>query len=83
MTGAPRAHGLSPLRLAAKLGKKKMLEHVLSARKILMWKWGPVSSYMCPLDEIDTAFCRREGEERDAYVDPQARNSLPLTLALP
>ena len=67
LADVPRVYGLSPLRLAAKLGKTAMLEHVLSTSKIHMWTWGPVSSYTIPLDEIDTAFA----QAKDGYIDLQ------------
>ena len=47
-------HDLTPLRLAAQMGKADMFEHILSRSKAVQWKWGPVTSYTIPLDEIDT-----------------------------
>ena len=54
MATRPTGNALTPLRLAAKVGHAKMFEHILSTRKAMQWKWGPVTSYTVPLDEIDT-----------------------------
>eukprot|EP00966_Prymnesium_polylepis_P125841 2909890-Prymnesium_polylepis.1 len=46
--------GLTPLKLAAKLGLHAMFRHVLGRRAVVVWRWGPVTSYMLPLAGIDT-----------------------------
>ena len=70
----PRDHGLTPKRLAAKIGKAELFEHLLSSSKVPMWVWGPVSSYMIDMIEIDTAFAESpkalDGDS-NAYTDPQ------------
>ena len=48
-------HELSALKLAVVLGKQKMVRHILQRRLKIAWTWGPVTKYMIPLDEIDTA----------------------------
>ena len=49
---------LSALKLAVVLGKQAMVKHILKRRLQIAWKWGPVTEYMIPLDEIDTAGAR-------------------------
>jgi hypothetical protein len=49
---------LSALKLAVELGKAKMVKHIIRKRMTVNWKWGPVTSYAIPLDEIDTAGAR-------------------------
>jgi hypothetical protein len=46
---------LSALKLAVVLGKQAMVKHILKRRLKIAWTWGPVTQYMIPLDEIDTA----------------------------
>ena len=48
-------HGHTPLQLAAKLGLKQVFKHILEARTKTVWRWGPVSEHLIPLDEIDSA----------------------------
>jgi hypothetical protein len=45
--------GLTPLTLAAKLGGMDMFSFLLNERKIVQWRYGPVSCVLYPLDEID------------------------------
>ena len=49
---------LSALKLAVVLGKQAMVKHILKRRLEIAWTWGPVTQYMIPLDEIDTAGSR-------------------------
>ena len=51
-------HELSALKLAVVLGKQAMVKHILKRRLKIHWTWGPVTQYMIPLDEIDTAGSR-------------------------
>ena len=51
-------HELSALKLAVVLGKQAMVRHILQRRLKTAWTWGPVTQYMIPLDEIDTAGSR-------------------------
>ena len=51
-------HELSALKLAVVLGKQAMVKHILKQQLVTAWKWGPVTQYMIPLDEIDTAGSR-------------------------
>jgi len=44
---------LTPLQLACRLGDHEMTEHILDSRLRIQWVWGPVTSYMLPLDEIE------------------------------
>ena len=47
--------GQSALKLAVVLGKQAMVRHILHRRLKIAWTWGPVTQYMFPLEEIDTA----------------------------
>ena len=47
--------GQSALKLAVVLGKQAMVRHILRRRLKIAWTWGPVTQYMFPLEEIDTA----------------------------
>ena len=49
---------LSALKLAVVLGRQAMVKHILKRRLVTAWTWGPVTEYMIPLDEIDTAGSR-------------------------
>ena len=49
---------LSALKLAVVLGKQAMVKHILKRRLVTAWTWGPVTEYMIPLEEIDTAGSR-------------------------
>ena len=52
VTGRER---LTPLTLAAKLGRKDMFRHILARRRNVVWEWGPMAEYEIPLDEIDSS----------------------------
>ncbi|CAF3996599.1 unnamed protein product [Rotaria sp. Silwood2] len=45
--------GLTPMTLAAKLGRAKMLSFLLDERKILLWAYGDISCLLHPLDQLD------------------------------
>jgi len=47
---------LTPLTLAAKLGVTDMFSFLLDERKIVQWRYGPVSCVLYPLDELDLEF---------------------------
>ncbi|CAF1601501.1 unnamed protein product, partial [Didymodactylos carnosus] len=44
---------LTPLTLAAKLGKSEMFSFLIEERKIVQWTFGPVSCILYPLDQLD------------------------------
>jgi len=46
---------LTAIQLAGRLGHQQMLEHILMRRWQVQWKWGPVTQYKLPLEEIDSA----------------------------
>jgi hypothetical protein len=46
---------LTPLALAALLGKVDMCEHIIRSRCHVQWTWGPVRSFQLPLEQIDTS----------------------------
>ena len=48
--------GLTPLTLAAHLGRTKMLAWLLNERKIVQWSYGDVSCVLHPLDQLDLGF---------------------------
>jgi ankyrin repeat protein len=56
--------GLTPLTLAAKLGATDMFSFLLDERKIVQWRYGPVSCVLYPLDEIDLGF-----QEVSTHID--------------
>jgi hypothetical protein len=45
--------GFTPLTLAAKLGLTDMFSFLLDERKIVQWRYGPVSCVLYPLDELE------------------------------
>ncbi|CAH1783392.1 unnamed protein product [Owenia fusiformis] len=46
--------GLTPLTLAAKLGRKEMYEHILEIEREVYWIYGDVTCAAYPLEDIDT-----------------------------
>jgi hypothetical protein len=48
--------GFTPLTLAAKLGVTDMFSFLLDERKIVQWRYGPVSCVLYPLDELELGF---------------------------
>jgi hypothetical protein len=48
--------GFTPLTLAAKLGVPDMFSFLLDERKIVQWRYGPVSCVLYPLDELELEF---------------------------
>lgn len=48
--------GLTPLTLAAYLGRGEMLSFLLEERKIVQWTYGNVSCVLHPLDQLDLGF---------------------------
>lgn len=48
--------GLTPLTLAAGLGRSGMLTWLLDERKIVQWSYGNVSCVLHPLDQLDLGF---------------------------
>jgi hypothetical protein len=42
------AFGLTPLKLAVRLGKLNMFDHVIHSRMVSHWKWGPVRADFDP-----------------------------------
>ena len=46
--------GMTPLKLAAKFGFRTMFRFVLRRTAVINYSWGPVTSYMLPLDGVDT-----------------------------
>ena len=46
---------VTPLQLACRLGDQRTVERILDTRKQVEWKWGPVTSFQLPLDEIDSS----------------------------
>ena len=63
---------LSALKLAVVLGKQGMVKHILKRRLQIAWTWGPVTQYMIPLHEIDTAGAR------DGYSKERCLGNLQL-----
>ncbi|CAF1156051.1 unnamed protein product [Adineta steineri] len=55
--------GFTPFTLAAKLGVTDMFSFLLDERKIIQWRYGPVSCVLYPLDELEFEF---QQEGRDA-----------------
>jgi hypothetical protein len=48
--------GFTPFTLAAKLGVADMFSFLLDERKIVQWRYGPVSCVLYPLDELELEF---------------------------
>ncbi|KAK3576059.1 hypothetical protein CHS0354_018328 [Potamilus streckersoni] len=58
--------GLTPLTLAAKLGRKYMYEHILENIRQVYWIYGNVTSAGYPLQDIDTITATGEIHENSA-----------------
>ena len=73
--GCPRTgpEKLTPLQLAAKLGRKQMFKHLLHKQTIPVWIWGPEAEYQIPMDEIDSADSRGDVTVMEILVAPDAR----------
>ena len=48
--------GLTPLTLAADLGRTKMLAWLLEERRKVQWSYGDVTCMLHPLDQLDLSF---------------------------
>lgn len=46
--------GLTPLQLAAKLGDRRMFQHIMRKRAKVLWVWGPVTEYQVSIEGIDS-----------------------------
>ncbi|CAF1031094.1 unnamed protein product [Rotaria sordida] len=53
--------GFTPFTLAAKLGLTDMFSFLLDERKIVQWRYGPVSCVLYPLDELELEFQQEGG----------------------
>jgi ankyrin repeat protein len=69
--------GLTPLTLAAKLGGADIFSFLLNERKIVQWRYGPVSCVLYPLDEIDLAF-----QEVSAHRYTSCRDTFILSILI-
>ncbi|OQR82496.1 transient receptor potential cation channel subfamily V member 6 [Achlya hypogyna] len=49
----PNNDGLTPLALAAALGRKVMFQHMLAATTTIAWIYGPITAKMIPLQELE------------------------------
>lgn len=53
-SGRPEFCNLTPLQLAAKLGDRRMFQHLMRCAAVVEWRWGPVTSYMLDLALVDS-----------------------------
>lgn len=60
------AENLTPLTMAASLGKATMFSHLLDKKKQVQWSYGPVTCTLYELEELDTAFAATTGDSREA-----------------
>lgn len=72
--GCPRTmlRNLTPLQLAADLGRKRMFRHLLKKRIVTVWVWGPEAEYKIPLDEIDSSGSVGQMTVMELLVHPDA-----------
>lgn len=63
---------LTPLQLAAKLGRRKMFRHILRKRTKPVWEWGPLAEFEIPVDEIDSANSKGRLTVMEILVAPGA-----------
>jgi hypothetical protein len=54
----PNCRGMSPLLLAAEEGNSVMLEYIMRRSMQVAWAYGPVTSYLMCMREIDTVQVR-------------------------
>ncbi|EQC27806.1 hypothetical protein SDRG_14390 [Saprolegnia diclina VS20] len=52
----PNGDFLSPLTMAAAMGKSTMFQHILSAQTTTAWMYGPVTAKMIPLRELEEPY---------------------------
>ncbi|XP_038629714.1 transient receptor potential cation channel subfamily V member 6 [Scyliorhinus canicula] len=50
----PNAEGLTPIKLAAVEGNIVMFQHLMNKRRLVQWAFGPISSCLYNLSEIDS-----------------------------
>ena len=66
---------LTPLQLAAKLGRKQMFKHILRKRSEEVWIWGDEAEYRIPVDEIDSAGSRGQATVMELLVHPDSEKA--------
>jgi len=60
--------GLTPLTLAADLGRTSMLSWLLHERKIIQWSYGDVTCVLHPLDQLDLGFHTKASQYQFKFI---------------
>jgi len=60
--------GLTPLTLAADLGRTSMLSWLLHERKIVQWSYGDVTCVLHPLDQLDLGFHTKASQSKFIFI---------------
>jgi hypothetical protein len=60
--------GLTPLTLAANLGRTSMLSWLLHERKIIQWSYGDVTCVLHPLDQLDLGFHEEASQYKFKFI---------------
>ncbi|CAF4809152.1 unnamed protein product [Rotaria sp. Silwood1] len=70
-------NGLTPLTLAADLGRAKMLSWLLHERKKVQWSYGNVSCLLHPLDQLDHDFHNDSQQRPLSVIEIMIKNNNP------
>ncbi|CAF1052768.1 unnamed protein product [Rotaria sordida] len=69
--------GLTPLTLAADLGRAQMLSWLLDERKTIQWSYGNVSCVLHPLDQLDRDFDDDNKQRILSVIEVMIKNNNP------
>jgi hypothetical protein len=47
---------LTPLTLAAAMGRQRMFQHIMSTQTTIHWTWGPITAKVIPLRDFDERY---------------------------
>ncbi|CAM2718816.1 unnamed protein product [Rotaria socialis] len=67
--------GLTPLTLAADLGRAKMLSWLLQERTTIQWSFGNVSCVLHPLDQLDLGFHEKNKKRSLSVLEVMVRKN--------
>ncbi|CAF4856033.1 unnamed protein product [Rotaria sp. Silwood1] len=67
--------GFTPFTLAAKLGVTDMFSFLLDERKIVQWRYGPISCVLYPLDELELEFQQEGGDTPPGALELIVQNA--------
>jgi len=77
------SQGYTPYMLAARLGNVQMFSHIMERTKEINWKYGPVTSVLYPLSEIDSLDSGRYARGEHTALDTVVFSRHASLLSLP